>query len=208
MIGGKINNLLKAKDSTSKANYTCFETIKVKDGKLLNLTYHQKRVNYTRSFFGFKDILELKEDTFNLPQYGEFRLRIDYAKEIKNFQYAILRDRYFENFRIVNSDIEYEFKYSNRDKINALKVDDSEIIVVKDELIRDTSIANIALYIDDVWLTPRTPLLKGTTRARLLENGFLKSADLVVDDLEKAKNFAIMNALIDFKIIKNFFIKI
>jgi len=196
------------KEKNLKSNHICFETIKVKDGKFLNLTYHQKRVNNTRNFFGFNDILELKEDIFNLPQYGEFRLRIDYAKEIQNFQYEVLRDRYFEDFKIVNSDIEYEFKYSNRDEINALKVDDSEIIVIKNELIRDTSIANIALYIDDIWLTPRTPLLKGTTRARLLDNGFLKCADLVVDDLKKAQNFAIMNALIDFKIIKNFFIKI
>ena len=42
---------------------SCFETIKVENGKLLNLEYHQQRVDRTR----------------------EFRLRIDYAKEIKSF---------------------------------------------------------------------------------------------------------------------------
>jgi 4-amino-4-deoxychorismate lyase len=198
--------LLKEKDLVSNFNNICFETIKVKDGKLLNLTYHQNRVNNTRSFFGFNDILELKQDYFNLPKYGEFRLRVDYDKEIRSFKYEVFKNRVFKNFKIVNSDIEYKFKYSNRNKINILKADNSEIIVVKNGLIRDTSIANIALYIDDIWLTPRTPLLKGTTRARLLNNGFLKCEDLVVEDLKKVKNFAIMNALIDFKIIKNFLI--
>jgi len=61
----------------------CFETIKVKDGKLLNLEYHQKRMDYTREFFGFKDKLELNKQGFDLPQKGEFRLRVDYGKEIK-----------------------------------------------------------------------------------------------------------------------------
>ncbi len=60
----------------------CFETIKVENGKLLNIKYHQQRVDYTRSFFGFTDKFELKKQILNLPQKGEFRLRIDYAKTL------------------------------------------------------------------------------------------------------------------------------
>ena len=181
---------------------SCFETIKVENGKLLNLKYHQQRVDYTRKFLGFNDKLELKEHNFNLAQKGEFRLRVDYAKEIKSFTCKEFTCREFKEFMIIESDIEYDYKYANRNELDALKVDEKEIIIVKNGLLTDTTIANIALCINGVWLTPKTPLLQGTTRARLIESGFLKCKDLTIEDLKKAENFAIMNALIDFKVIK------
>ncbi|HIP30797.1 MAG TPA: hypothetical protein EYG93_05585 [Sulfurospirillum arcachonense] len=180
----------------------CFETIKIENGKLLNLKYHQQRVDYTRKFLGFNDKLELKEQNFNLPQNGEFRLRVDYDKEIKSFTCRPCTCREFKEFRIVKSDIEYDCKYANRDELDALKVDEKEIIIVKNGLLADTTIANIAIRVDGIWLTPKTPLLLGTTRARLIDSGFLKCADLTLIDLKKAENFAIMNALIDFKVIR------
>ncbi len=179
-----------------------FETIKVENGKLLNLKYHQQRVDNARSFLGFSDKLELNTKDFNLPQEGEFRLRVDYAKKIQSFTCKEFIKREFKKFRLIESDIEYKYKYVNRYELDALKRDEKEIIITKDGLLRDTSIANIALHVDGIWLTPRIPLLKGTTRARLIDEGFLKCRDLTADDLEKAQNFAIMNALIDFMIIE------
>jgi len=181
----------------------CFETIKVKNGKLLNLEYHQKRVDYTRKFFGLKDKLELKKQSFKLPQKGDFRLRIDYDKDIRSFTCKAFTCREFKEFKVVEADIEYDYKYANREELDALKEDDSEIIIVKNSFLTDTTIANIALQKEGIWLTPKTPLLKGTTRARLIDTGFLKCEDLTIEDLKKAQNFAIMNALIDFRIIRN-----
>ena len=183
--------------------FPCFETIRVKDGKLLNLEYHQKRVDYTREFFGFKDKLELKKHNFELPQKGDFRLRIDYDEDIKSFTCKELTWREFQEFQIVEADIEYDFKYANREELDALKEGDKEIIIVKNGFLTDTTIANIALQKEGIWLTPKTPLLKGTTRARLIDEGFLKCEDLTIEDLKKAQNFAIMNALIDFRILRN-----
>jgi 4-amino-4-deoxychorismate lyase len=180
----------------------CFETIKVKDAKLLNLKYHQQRVDYTRDYFGFSDKLELKNYDFNLPKKGDYRLRVYYHKDIISFTCKEYISREFKNFKIVKSDINYEYKYANRLALDNLKVDEKEIIVLKNGLLTDTTIANIALYIKGAWLTPKIPLLKGTTRSRLIEEGFLKCQDLSINDLKKAENFAIMNALIDFKIIK------
>ena len=181
---------------------SCFETIKVENGKLLNIKYHQQRVDRTREFLGFNDKLELQEENFNLPQKGNFRLRVDYNKEIKSFTCRPFTCREFKEFRVVESDIEYAYKYANRDELDALKEDDKEIIIIKNGFLTDTSIANIALRVDGVWLTPKTPLLQGTTRARLIDSGFLKCENLTLKDLKNAQNFAIMNALIDFKIVK------
>lgn len=183
----------------------CFETIKVEDGKLLNLEYHQKRVDYTREFFGFEDKLELKKQSFELPQRGEFRLRVDYDKEIKSFTCKEFKSRAFKEFKIVKSDIEYNYKYANREELDALKEDDKEIIIVKNGFLTDTTIANIALQKEGCWLTPKTPLLRGTTRARLIDSGFLKCENLTLTDLKKAENFAIMNALVGFYIVQKGF---
>jgi len=197
-----ISKIIKIQDSRPDPFKVCFETIGVEDGKLLNLEYHQQRVDTTRSFFGLKDKLNLQENNFILPREGKFRLRVDYAKEIKSFTCREFTCREFKNFRIVESDIEYAYKYANRDELDALKTDEKEIIIVKNGLLTDTTIANIAIKVDGIWFTPITPLLHGTTRARLIESGFLKCEDLIIKDLEKAENFAIMNALIGFHIVK------
>ncbi|MBP6497982.1 MAG: aminotransferase class IV, partial [Campylobacteraceae bacterium] len=70
-------------------------------------------------------------------------------------------------------------------------------------LLCDTSIANVALLIDGIWVTPKEPLLKGVTRQRLIDSGFLQIGNLTEASLQKMEKFAIMNALIGFKIIKN-----
>jgi len=180
----------------------CFETIKVVNGKLLNLKYHQERVNYTRKFLSFKKKLELNEYDFNLPKYGDYRLRIDYDEDIKSFTCKEFTCREFKEFKLVESNIDYSYKYAQRDDLDSLKIDEKEIIILKNGYLTDTTIANIAIQVDGCWLTPKNPLLKGTTRARLIDKGFLKCKDLTIEDLKKSQNFAIMNALIDFTIIE------
>ncbi len=186
----------------------CFETIKIEDGVLKNLEFHQKRVDKTRfELFGYSDNLYLKSEIKDIPQKGIFRLRVDYKKEIESFTCKEYVSRDISSFKLINSNISYDYKYANRDSLNALLQENyDDIIIIKNGLISDTSIANIAISIDGVWLTPTKPLLYGTTRARLLKSGFLKCENLSIEDLEKAENFAIMNSLIGFKTIKNIMI--
>ena len=47
------------------------------------------------------------------------------------------------------------------------------------------------------WLTPDLPLLKGTCRARLLEQGVIREAELGVEDLNRFKGLKLINALRD-----------
>ena len=73
-----------------------------------------------------------------------------------------------------------------------------EAVFIKEGLIADTSIANIACKIDDKWLTPKKPLLEGTTRARLLDEKKLILADISVEDFKRATSIAFLNALTGF----------
>ena len=69
--------------------------------------------------------------------------------------------------------------------------------MLKNSLITNTSIANL-IFDGKKWLTPKTPLLNGTTRARLLESGFLSQEDINVTMLLNAKKLGIMNAMMGF----------
>ena len=44
----------------------------------------------------------------------------------------------------------------------------------------------------------KTPLLKGTSRQRLLQSGFLTPKDISKNELLNAKKIALMNAMIGF----------
>ena len=181
----------------------CIETLKAIDGKVGHLAWHQARFDRTRrELYGNTSKIFLSE-VIEAPLKGEYRVRIEYADTVLKVEYFPLHVRTFERFALLETDIHYAYKYANREPLNALKplnVDDV-IFTCKGEL-KDTSIANIALCLDGVWLTPQTPLLEGTTRERLLRSGFLKGAILTTKHLQKASKFAIMNALIGFKILE------
>ncbi len=69
---------------------------------------------------------------------------------------------------------------------------------------RDTSIANLAFFIEGKWITPDTPLLEGTMRAYLLDRRKIFLGKISIKELKYAKKIAIMNALIGFREINNF----
>ncbi len=178
-----------------------FETIKILNGEIFYLNYHNMRFNQTqKAFFKIDKNINLKE-FITPPKDGLYRCKVTYSKEIENIEYFIYKEREFKKFQIINIDFEYSYKFLDRSKIEDMKTDFDEIIMVKNSFLTDTSIANIAIF-KDRWLTPKTPLLKGVTRERLLKCGFLKEENLKVKDLLNAEKFAIMNAMIDFKEIK------
>jgi 4-amino-4-deoxychorismate lyase len=101
-------------------------------------------------------------------------------------------------------DISYRFKSTCRDRLSelyALRDECDDVLIVKNSLITDTSIANIAFFDSIRWVTPASPLLKGTTREKLLREGKIFEENIHVDDLERFSKVALMNAMIDFDII-------
>ena len=188
------------------------ETIKILDGKIYNINWHNQRFNKTRlKFFGLDKDIKLQEYIYPPSPIGLFRCRIIYGYDIISIEYIPYIFSKKLTFKIVQSDIEYSYKYSNRDKLNQLKDSANgydEIIIEKNGLLTDTSIANIAFFDGDNWITPKTPLLGGTTRARLINQNFLIPKNINSDNLKHFYNFALMNAMIGFQIQKNITIDI
>ena len=185
----------------TKSIYPFLETIKVENFRAYNLEYHQNRLDKTiYGNFGVKSNIILK-DLITPPTKNLYRCRVVYDKNLINVEYIPYTMRKIESFKIVESNIEYRYKSTNRDEINQLllqKQNNDDIIITQNESLKDTSIANIALYIDNIWFTPTNPLLKGTMRAKLIKEKKIFERELRVDDLKIASKFAIMNAMIGF----------
>jgi len=181
------------------------ETIKIEEGKISNLFYHQKRCNESRkALFSTTDILDLKNVIRKIPKKGVWRCRILYAKKVQSVEYIPYVPKEVHSLKIVPSTIKYDFKYAHREKLNALlaiHTEVDEIIIEKDGYLTDTTIANIALYDGKQWVTPKNPLLNGTIREKLLDDGFLKLHNIKRTDLSDYTHLALMNAMIGFTIL-------
>ena len=171
------------------------ETILVTN-KIENLLYHNIRFNTTRAmFFGsepidLKDFIELKQNK---------RVRVLYNEKILKVEYFDLVPREFKKLKIVNADIEYDYKYENRETLNSLKVEGyDEVVIIKNGYVTDTTISNLAFFDGKEWFTPNTPLLKGTKRAELLEKGIIKEKEIKLKDIKSYKKIAMMNAILGF----------
>jgi len=182
------------------------ETIKCDEGKIFNLKYHQVRCDKSRkSLFQNTTSLELKK-YIHPPKKGLYRCRVLYAQNILSIEYIPYTEKSIQTLKIVSSTLKYDLKYANRDDLNQLvkqhaKYDD--ILIEKNGLLTDTSIANIAFYAEGKWYTPKAPLLGGTIREKLLDDGLLHTKDIKKEDLNQYTQVALMNAMIGFKIIKD-----
>ncbi|MEN8726799.1 MAG: aminotransferase class IV family protein [Sulfurovum sp.] len=180
------------------------ETIKIEDGKIHNLSYHQHRCTKSRqALFQSSNILDLSS-LIDAPKTGLYRCRILYGEVLHSIEYIPYTPKEIQRLKIVSSDIEYSLKYADRDALNALlesNKDVDEVIIEKNGYLTDTTISNIAFFDGKQWLTPIKPLLEGTMRAKLIDEGFLQPKEIKKEDLQNYSQVALMNAMIGFKIL-------
>jgi len=182
------------------------ETIKIEDGTIYNLPYHQKRCTQSRqALYATIDTLDL-ETHIIAPPKGLYRCRILYAEKIHAIEYIPYVPKVVSSLKIITSDIDYSYKYANRTILDSLLHSAQgydDILIEKKGYITDTSIANIAFYDGVQWITPQNPLLKGTMRQKLIDEGFLHTKQIRTEEIAQYKQVALMNAMLGFKIVKN-----
>lgn len=182
-----------------------FETIRIDNSKICNIEYHNERLNWSRrELFGSENHIDL-ENLIIIPKdllLGVARCRVSYESEIRKIEFMQYQPRKINSLKIVEcNDVNYSFKYDNRSKLNELfelRGDADEILIVKNGFITDTSIANIVFYDGRKWVTPSTPLLKGTQRARLLKEGIIVEDEIRISELEKFNKAIAVNAMLEF----------
>jgi len=183
-----------------------FETIKINAGQAYHLAYHNQRLNDTRRvLFNVNNVIDLNNILQPLPQTGFYRCRVVYRETIEKIEYIPYTSRQFQHIKLIEANtLDYAFKYADRTALQDLvaqKGQADDILIIKNGFITDTSIANVAFYDGQQWVTPTTFLLKGTTRTRLLAENKIIAAEIKPTDLKYFTKMALMNALLDFYVL-------
>jgi len=185
---------------------TLIETIKIQEGEVLNLSYHQARCDKSRkALLNIEAPLTLSK-SIKAPPKGIWRCRILYHETIKSIEYIPYHPKEITCLKVVSSSLNYAHKYADRSALDSLlqKKDACEdVLIEKDGYVTDTTIANIAFYDGAVWYTPSKPLLEGTMRAKLLDEGLIQTKMIRTGDLENYTQVALMNAMLGFKVLKD-----
>ncbi|ADU66366.1 hypothetical protein Selin_1636 [Desulfurispirillum indicum S5] len=182
------------------------ETIRIENGAPQHLQWHQRRVTLSsQALWGQRVPIDLHALLTECPQHKSIlRCRILYHRHgLHSLEFLPFQPRQIHRLGLVDgSSIDYPWKFADRHSIEQLRTNSSavdDILLIRDGLLSDTSIANIALRIHGRWLTPRRPLLHGTTRERMLTCGLLFPADLRPGDLQQATGLAVLNAMVGFQ---------
>ncbi len=185
-----------------------FETICIHNGSIQNLSYHQSRLDSSRSALFGEEIEELDLSSVIHPPAGSgiLKCRVVYDRVLRSVDYTPYRPRSIKRLKMVDSQIGYAHKFTDREQIEELferRGGADDILIVRDGLVTDTSIANIAFFNGRNWVTPKTPLLRGTTRERLVRSGFLLPRDIRRSEIQGFSKFALLNAMIGFEPVEN-----
>lgn len=184
------------------------ETIKILNGRVYNIKYHNRRCNKSRlDLFGVKTQINLRP-FIRVPQTfkrGLVKCRISYAEAIIKVEYEPYKLKTIKSLQCVHSNhLDYSHKYSDRKILSELyqqRQQSDDILIIRDGLLTDSYYANVALAKNNKWYTPKLPLLEGTMRHQLLEKGLIKEKTINLNDLNKFDQISLFNALIPFKSI-------
>ena len=179
------------------------ESIRVQDGVPELLAYHQRRVDRCRKVLYPKaPALKLQRilETIPLPQHGVHKLRLEYGEKLAGHEILPYDVTSLTRLRIVDADhLRYGKKYADRAAIRELytqRGDCDDVLMVQRGHVTDTSYANVALYDGSNWYTPAWPLLRGTRREWLLENGTLRASVIRERDLHHFEKLRLINAML------------
>jgi len=181
------------------------ETIKISYGYPKDLAYHQRRFDMSRQrLFNCSANLLLAEHILpppGLASLSRVKCRILYREKIERVEYQHYQLPRLKSLRLVFADwIEYPFKYacrSNLERLYALRQEADDVLIVKNGLLTDASFANLVFFDGRNYYTPALPLLAGTKRQRLLDEGRIIPVDIAVKDLKDFKLIFLINSMLE-----------
>lgn len=181
------------------------ESIKLKDGRLHNLQYHQQRMKSAMAEL-FSDAPEIDlTKKIRIPEQcrtGSFKVRVLYGAAIERVEFEPYQPRTVRSLKIVHHEsIDYHLKYTDRQilqELYAQRGDCDDIIIIKNGWVTDAFAANLLFFNGEKWVTSDSPLLKGTQRQFLLDQGIIYETEIREEDISGYKKIGLINAMIDF----------
>ncbi len=179
------------------------ETICIKNSIVQEIEAHRERMRQTALHFGFF-APELPDLSARIPpelaESNKIKCSVVYHKEIISVRYSDYRPKTINSLKLVEADLDYSFKYSDRAALKALlqeKGDCDEVLIVKNNCITDTSFSNVFFRKENEFFTPDTYLLNGIKRQKLLLEKRICERPITVDDLRYFDKIYLINAMLD-----------
>jgi len=192
------------KNYSKKSTSLLFESVCVLNGEIQHAVWHEKRflISYLAYFkrqpkYALFDNINLK-----CNKNGRYKLRIAYGEIEKNWTLTPYVFHPIRSLQLVeDNNIDYGLKWEDRKAIDILfskRGNCDDVLIIKNGQLTDTSYGNIALLKQGNWFTPAHPLLKGTARARLLNEKKIMPTSITLENLKTFEEFKMINALRDF----------
>ncbi|MBM3403436.1 MAG: hypothetical protein FJY10_00900 [Bacteroidetes bacterium] len=189
-----------------------FETMRVENGIFRNLENHLERMNRTR-----REVLGLREGIDWSVVSGEWlvvsgqktreepgviKCRVVYGRKIEKVSFEPYVRKRIDHLALVHADeLEYPYKYLDRssfERILCTQKGADDVLIIKNGLVTDTSFTNVAFLKGKRWYTPAKPLLPGTQRQFLLDQGLLEVTDIGLSDIPSFSKVMLFNAMFGF----------
>ena len=179
------------------------ESIRIEEGKVMNAEYHIERMR--------RSVAEAKHPTSTsfpgnfipenlIPPTGIHKCRVLYNSAIVSVEVAPYIPKKITTLKVVQAPRpDYSLKYADRSAINSLyelRGECDDILIVSDGLVTDTSYCNVAFEKGREWFTPARPILKGTMRQYLLDNGEIKEKEIPVSEINEYSRVWLFNAMV------------
>ena len=189
--------------------YPLFETLCIDNGHIRNAEWHCRRFETSYgSLYRHCPTYSLLDNTHISPEYrtGIFRLRISYNESSTKTEIEPYITKNITRLKVwaVAPSFDYSLKYTDRSVINNLFSQRGccdDVLIIKDGMVTDTSVCNIVFFDGQKWITPSTPLLCGTARARLLADGTIEERPVAESDIHQFEAFRLINALRQFNTV-------
>jgi 4-amino-4-deoxychorismate lyase len=181
------------------------ESLKMTDGILRNLVYHQSRVDRSMNEL-YPDAQKIDlEKAISIPEnckFGVFKVRVLYGSFVEKIEIEPYTFRTIQSLKVVHHEsVDYHLKYTDRQILQHLfaqRENCDDIIILKNSFVTDSFAANLLFYDGENWFTPTTPLLKGTKRQFLLDRGIISEKEIREEDIPVFQKVGLINAMIDF----------
>lgn len=180
------------------------ETIRIEEGEICNISFHERRLNEARLKLFGENVPVSISDFLRVPKMamsGIIKCRLIYRQSIESVTFDPYIPVPVNTLKIVDgSDISYSCKYLDREQILRLISKDvaDDILIVKNGFLSDISFANIVFTDGTRWVTPDTPLLRGTMRESLLQSGIIEEQRMTTESIALFTHFRIINAMLGF----------
>lgn len=186
------------------SQFPLFETLLIKEGVPQNIAYHQQRFDLAcREYFNTEPFLNLIE--VMIPPImncaDTLRCRLDYNQSEYRVNFFTYMPRNIIEFQLIETqNLDYRFKYSDREFFNALPTSENcEVIVVNNGKVSDCSIGNLLFLKQGEWFSPKDYLLKGTQLSRLLDEKRVSLCEITPENLWDFEQVMLINALNPFE---------